>query len=291
MSGGVLAFGDYTFPSELVEFNDNFADTTPQTVRLPGMSGGFNSDGDKASQTAIGKVVVGFWLVTQSRADMDALRDAVNAMVHYGYQRLTYQPTEPTDDVRFCWARVNFISMSERKDEHTDLHQKVSVTFQAPNPHWFVATTGLWTIGDGTIIDDPTDVEIGGGGTPETTVAAGTLTTDTITYNGNAETIVTVVINCGAAETCQNPMIRRIFNGEIVDQFQYTGTIGNNGELIVSGKTKQVMLDGANVLGANFSYEHPDFLRLEPGVNTIQIIFANSGDDATVTYWFDTAYR
>lgn len=290
MSGGVLTFGSYTFPATLAEFSDNFKDTTPQTVRLPGMDGGYNQDGDKTSNTAIGKVTVGFWLVAQSRAAMDDLRDAVGAMVEYGYQQLTYQPTDPADAVRFCWARVNYIGDSERKDEHTDLHQKVSITFQVPDPRWYVGTALPWRLGDGHQIGD-VGLTIGGGGTPETTVAAGTLTSDTITNNGNTTAIATVAIICGAAETCQNPIVRRRKNGEIVDEFQYLGTIGNNGELYVSGRLQRASLDGDNIIGNLFTYEHPDFLRLEPGANTIEILFSNAGDDATVYYWFATPYR
>lgn len=290
MTSGVLTFGAYTFPATLAEFNDNFADTTPQTVKLPGMDGGYNSDGDAASNTAVGKVTVGFTLVSQTREGMDDLRDAVNAMVHYGLQQLTYQPTDSGDPTRFCWARVNYINIAERKDEHTDLHQKVSVIFQAPDPRWLVDAAAPWRIGDGHLIGD-TGLTIGGDGTPATIAASGTSTTGSITNTGNAPTIATVAIRCDASHTFVNPTIRRYKSGEIVDEFTYTGTIGNNGELLVSGRTQQVFLDGDSVLGANFSYEHPDFLRLEPGANDIRVISTSGASQATVTVWFYSAYR
>lgn len=291
MPSGVLTFGAYTFPVTLAEFSDNFGDTTPQSIKLPGIDGAYNQDGDGAANTAIGKVIVGFMLVTQSRDDMDTARDAVSAMTTYGLQQLIYQPTDPDDDTRYCYARVNYINLPERKDEHTDLHQKVTVTFQVPDPHWYVTTGSLWQIGVGGHTIGETDLTIGGGGTPVTINASGLSTTGSVTNNGNAVAIPTIAIRCGASQTFVNPTIRRIKNGEIADEFTYTGTIGNNGEMIITGKTQRAVYNGASILGANFSYEHPDFLRLEPGANDIRVISTDAGSAATVTIWHQDTYR
>lgn len=291
MSGGIVSFGAFTFPDELAEFNDNFADTTPQTARLPGLHGGYNQDGDGTAQTAVGKVVVGFNLVAQTRAAMDDLRDAVNAMVEYGLQQLTYQPTELTDPTRYCWARVNFISIPQRKDEHTDLFQKVTVTFQVADPHWYVGTGGPWQIGVGDHTLGEIGLEIGGGGTPVTINASGTSSNGTVTNAGNALSIPTISIVCSGSQTFVNPTIRRIKNGKVVDEVAWTGTIQNNGELFISGKTQRITYNSSSVFGANLSYEHPDFVRLEPGANSIYVLSTSAGSAATVTIWYADVYR
>lgn len=290
MSGGVITFGSYTFPTTLAEFEDNFADAVPQSQRLPGLDGGWNEDGDGRANTAVGRVTVGFWLVAQSRSDMDDQRDTVARMLESGLAKLTYQPTDPADPPRFCWARVNYIRMGERKDAHTDLHQKVQVIFQAPDPHWLIGTATPWALGDGSTIGQG-GLTIGGGGTPTIINASGTLTSATISHAGNAETIATVSIQTGAGQTCQNPTLQRILNGHVVDEIAYTGTLGANQELTISGRAQVVMLNGVSAFGPNFSYAHPDFLRLTPGDNAIQVRFQNGGDAATVKVWFYTTYR
>lgn len=288
---GVLTFGAYTFPSTLAEFSDNFRDTTPQTVRLPGMHGGYNQDGDATAQTAIGKVTVGFYLVAQSRDGMDDLRDAVGALVEYGLQQLIYQPTDPGDPTRFCWARVNYINIPQRKDEHTDLHQKITITFQVADPHWYVGTGTPWQIGVAGHTIGETDLEIGSGGSPATISASGTSTDSTVTNSGNALTVPVVAIRCGASQTFVNPTIQRIKNGEVVDEVAWTGTVGNNGELFLVGRLHRAVYNAASILGNNFSYEHPDFIRLEPGANTIRVRSTSGGSAATVTIWYASAYR
>lgn len=290
MSGGVITFGSFTFPATLAEFEDNFADAVPHSQRLPGLDGGWNDDGEGRANTAVGRVTVGFWLVAQSRADMDDLRDAVAGMLESGLAQLTYQPTDPTDPPRFCWARVNYIRMGERKDAHTDLHQKVQVIFQVPDPHWLIGTATPWALGDGSSIGQ-SGLTLGGGGSPLIINASGTLTTTTLHQPGNAESIATVSLQTGAGQSCQNPTVQRVVEGNVVDAFAYTGPLGPNQELTVSGRTQVVMLDGVSAFGPQFTYTHPDFLRLAPGDNTLLVRLAASEDSVTVKVWYYTTYR
>src|SRR3990172_11272451 len=154
MSGGLVSFDTYTF-TFLQDFATNFADGVLHTVRLPGMDGGFNLDGSDAPPAPVGSVRMGFYLVSETRAGLDDLRDAVRGLQYKGLKRLVYQPTDDTDAQRWAWARAQSIQMGEQKQAQTDFWQPVSITFECPEAVWFVdAYMPTWLIGD-------TDVELG----------------------------------------------------------------------------------------------------------------------------------
>lgn len=288
MSGGVVRFGDYTFPVTLAEFSDNFANVEPQAANLPGMDGGFNLDGDGAAVTAIGKVTVGFTLIADTREEMDAKRDAVKALVEKGVQQLVKQPTNTADATRYCLARVNFINMNERKDQQTDLWQKVQIIFRVDEPRWKSAPAGTWQLGDGSQIGDA-GLEIGSGG--EVVAASGINSSTNLVNNGTATAIAQVVVSPGAGQSAEDVEIERVVGALVVDSFKWEGTLSAGDVLSVDGRTQRATVNGASIWGAAFSYTHPDFLRIAPGTNTINIRMKNAGDAATVRVYFYDEYR
>jgi hypothetical protein len=226
---------------------------------------------------------VGFTLVANTRVEMDDMRDAVAAMYNYGQQKLTYQPTEPTDPERFCWALINNIRMAERKEGQTDFRQPVTVDFQVPYPRWEYGQYLPWTLGDGSKLGD-TGLKIGGGGLE--IAASGELTEETVTNLGNAEALVAIAFKPGTHDSCERPTIQRWINNSVVDQVSWTGLVGGDSELFICGKRRLITYNGAGLLYGSFDYEHPDFFRLAPGENTIKIKFLNAIDAATVTLWY-----
>src|SRR5690606_17531087 len=132
----------YNFPPTVQNFSDTFADLVPQTVRMPGVSGGFDNYGSEAAPSEIGVVRLNFTLtddwvkVAYSESDvaiaMHAARDAVVKMAAWGRMKLfrtIYGTTE-----RFCWARVNNINMAQNDENNTHLWQPVQVVFQSSDP-------------------------------------------------------------------------------------------------------------------------------------------------------------
>lgn len=284
MSGGVVSFGSYTFDN-LADFDCNFADTQPKTAQLPGMDGAWNLDGDAAASAPAGTVKVKWLLTAATRAGMDALRDAVRAMAYYGIDRLSYQPTDPAAAERWTWARVQSISMGQNKGEHTDLWQPVEITFLCPEPVWWVDTYVGWTWGSGNFDEgqvwgaDGYEIE-----------ASGTATTDTISQNGNTASIPQITVEPQIGDSCENPTIQRLIGATVVDEIAWTGTLNAGDILTIDGRAQAITVNGAPDWD-NVSYDHPDFFRLLPGDNSIKIIFANVGDAATVTFYFQDSYR
>lgn len=286
MSGGLVSFGAYSF-GFLREYTCNFGDGVPQTVRLPNMHGGWNENGWGVLPQAIGVVNCGFRLYATTRAEMDALRDAVWLMRSYGLAQLIKQPTLLSDTQRFCYAQIHNISMSERKDEHTDLIQDVRVIFHVPDPHWYADDDhSPWTFADGHAFDDP-GLTFGDGG--QDIVASGTSTSDTIMNDGTARTICEVNINPGAGNTCTDPTVERVVDGVVKDRVKFTGTLNGDVDFNINGWVQRVTNGGVDAWD-DFSYMNADFFRLEPGSNTIRVLMANAGDDATVTLRFWDAF-
>ena len=267
--GGIVSFGGYIFDN-LADFDCNFADTQPKTTLLPGMDGTWNLDGDATASAPPGTVKVKWKLVAATRADMDELRDAARQMAYYGLAKLTYQPTDDEDDERWTWARVQTLTMGQNKGENTDLWQDVEATFLCPEPVWWVDTYE-----DGYVIN-----------------ASGLSTQVTIPQNGNTVSIAEVTVEPQSGQSCQNPVIRRLVDTEIIDEIGYTGTLDAGDILDIDGKTQRVTLNGVDVWGDDFDYRHPDFLRLPPDSgNVIRVIFANSGDAAKVYLIFRDSFR
>lgn len=283
-----IRFADTTF-THIAEFDDNFGDSVPHTQRLPGRDGGWSHDGDLPAATAIGTVTLGCWLVAPTRAAMDAQRDALLALSALGLQRLVVQPTDPATPERYCWARVNYVRMTERKDAHSDLWQKVQVVFQVPDPHWVTAGYGVdWQLGSGASVGE-LDLTLGRGA--YLIHATGTLTAASLTHLGNTPALVAFSIQPQAAQSCQWPRLQRVVAGQVVDEVAYSGTLHAGDEWVVDGRRGLVTLNGASAFGASLRYLHPSMMRVAAGVNSLQVRFANPSDAATVRIWFDHTYR
>lgn len=283
-----IRFAEMTF-AHVAELEDNFGDSVPHTQRLPGRDGGWSHDGDLPAPTAIGTVTLGCWLVAPTRATMDAQRDAVLALSALGLQRLTVQPTDPASPERTCWARVNYVRLTERKDAHTDLWQKVQIVFQVPDPHWYAVAYGVdWQVGGGVLLGQA-DLTLGRGA--YVINASGTLTTASLTHLGNTTALATFAVQPPAGQTCDLPRLQRVVDGQVVDEVVYNGTLSAGDEWVVDGRRGLVTLNGASAFGASLRYLHPSFLRLAAGVNSVQVRFANPTDAATVRVWFDHTYR
>ncbi len=282
--GEITTFGygsnQYVFANSAVKqerISSNFANLVRTSQRMVMTSGGFDRYGISKAPNEVGTVTLQLTLKSSTRNGMETSRDSLRAIVRYGLSILVYQPTNPAESKRFCYARVTTVSMPQSPSQHTDLHQQVTINWEVPNPVWHVAGSMAESLGVGFILG--TSIL---GGSPTTINASGTSTDATVTNNGNSPTLAIVTLITSASQTCQNPTIRRIVGSSIVDEISYTATIGNSKTLIADASSKTVTLDSVNSFNSSFDFLHPSWIRLEPGANTIRVVFANSGDAATV---------
>jgi hypothetical protein len=274
----------YTF--QYVESaSPHFGGLNTQVTRLPGISGGYDEFGFGRTPGATGDIPVTFTLLAPHRSELTALQDAVMAMQDWGIQPLYMQPEDTTLAERFTWARVNNIEMSESAKEGTEYLQQVTVHFQVSDPFWYgIGNCAGLLIGVDFLLGTSYFA-----GTPAV-AATGNLTTATLTPSGNQWTHLLMSITPNAAKSVTNPVIRRIRNGDIADQVSYVGTLNAGDNLTIDPRAQKVTLNGADAR-SNFDALNPDWMRLLPEANAINVIFANSSDDAAVELRYLDRYK
>lgn len=283
----ILKFAGYDFGALIEDFDTNFGEGAPETRRLPGVDGGWSDLGDDAAPTPPGRVTFAFWLVADDRDEMDAKRNAVRALANLGLRRLEYTSLDEQIGTLYCYARAISPRLPEQKHRHTDLHQRVQMVFEVPDARWRQDKYTSWRLDGGFDLDDGKTV---GEGALEL-AASGSSSVFTVTHDGNAVSVPAISIMPGEEESCQNPKVQRIRNGLIVDEVAYTGTLDAGNELFMDGKRQYAALNADSVFGNGFRYRHPALFRLEPGSNTVRVVFANAEDAATVRFWFQSVYR
>ncbi len=283
MADQKLQFHDYVF-QHFGSLRDNFRDAVPRTTRLPGLSGGFDQFGSQAAPSEIGRVDMTCTVVAESRDDMQAKLDALGKLNYYGKRKLYHTP-QGSNTIRWTWARVNSISIPRQIDQHTDLFQTVPITYQCPDPHWYETNNEAWAIGDRVALADP-GLDIGGTATPVTVTGSDSWT---INHAGNAITLVRFKLVVPTGKSASDPIIQRV-NGAIVDELTYTGDLVAGDALIINSRAKSITLNGADAYSSSFDFLHPDWFRLEPGDNTIEVELANVTDEIDVYAYFYNAY-
>lgn len=278
----LVSFGNpslhYDFPAWQSKFATNFANARNAYSTIPFMSGGFDELLGSAGFSDVGQIQCEFPLYALLRKDMEAKRDSLKEMRGWGLQRLIAAPIDPLASARFTYARISDIKIDEDLEKNSDLIQRVSVTFQAPDPTWYIVDpdVGVW----GSF--NWADAFWGSSIAPF--AASGTLTTHNVVYAGTAIAKPKITLQCGIGQSVTNPIIRRKFNGIIQDQITWTGTLGVGDFFTVDTQAYSVTKNGVGEYN-NFNYSHPDWFRLQKGTNVIEVILG--GSDAcsvNVTY-------
>jgi hypothetical protein len=269
----------YTFDGQ-VNLSDNFGDLVTRTSRLPGTDGGFDELGDGRGLSEIGKVTAEFWMLFASPAAATAQLDTFRRMADWGVQRLFVQPTDPSVNERWCWARINAITHSFATKDMPHKRLRLKAVWQVSDPFWYGAGSGaVW--GGGQAWGGGTQW---GGGTP--TAASGLLTTVTLTNSGNAYTYLQAAVRPGAGQSANDVLLRRIVDGQAVDEVMYTGSLAAGDNLVIDSRRREVKLNDQAVYSTLFRTANAGWLRLMPGSNTIEIRFAQTSDAASVNLRF-----
>lgn len=274
----------YTFPQPIDSDSHNFYNLTTRSVRLPDVSGGYDTRGASANEKENGNVAItytikhGWAKQTYSETDTDiAMRKAMDAVHRLAYVGRGKLYKTFGDDSRWMWGKISNISMPTNQARPTNLWQPVRMNFSSALPFWFKAGTetatnwGEFSWGDGTPW----------GGSAVAVAASGLTTTWTETYsNGIAPTLVRVSIVAGT-NGAENPTLQRIVDGAVVDEVSWTGVMVDTDELQIHSRAKQVQLNSVDEY-ANFTYETSAWMMLEPGANSMKLTMANASDEADV---------
>jgi hypothetical protein len=265
-----------------LSYVDNFADLVTKTTRMAFNNGGFDELGLGRGLSEIGNVQAEFWLHFEGDEDADDQIDAFRQMNDWGVQRLFMQPHDQNAAERWCLARINDISGGQNVRDMPRDRQRMKVTFQVADPFWY--TDGNQNLWDSTYDWDSTITWDGTGFT--TVTGSGTLP---ITPVGNAFTLGRVVVQVTGAQTFHQITVRRLVNSGVADEMVLQMELVDNDVIEFDPRKQWVLVNGIDQF-SNFEFRHPDWLRLLPGANSIQVILDESTAVADVAVRYFERY-
>lgn len=290
----LISFGSFLFPANTFAFpdtqtslSDNFTNIVTRTVRLPGMSGGFDELGFGEAPREIGNLRTSFMLRAATPAALLTLRDTVRGFPYYGPGKLVFQPIDPAATPRYCFARAQVDVSEDAKYERPDA--RCSINFHVPDPFWYQdadATAAVWSVGQwGTAKwggSYPTfnlgSAHAVSGTTWGTAIWGSAIWSAyrdvTLTNNGNTWAIPRLIFTC--TEACPGGI--SIENrGSQIDLLSYSGAIATGQILNIDCRAMSVRLNGVDAYTTSFDHIHPNFLRQLPGLNTLRVTLPGGG--------------
>jgi tail protein len=282
---GLTTGRTYRFPERSqVEFSDNFRQIIEGIKAVIGKSGGVDQFGTGPALIRQGEVRVSFWLKDiASPLLMEAEMQAVNAMTEYGIAPLYRELDDGTR--QYCMARLSNAPETYTYRNFPEKRMQITLTFAVPDPFWRKEDTS------GAIWGKAVWGSFTWGGASYTSVnASGKSTSTTITNNGNASIPVRIEVETSSIQTCQYPTIQRIKSGAVVEQVRWYDTVAASKKLHFDTARHRVTLQGVASYDALTSLT-ADWLTLEPGSDSLKILFENSTDAATVKIHYQESYR
>lgn len=283
----LVSFGGDVIPPQTL-YQDNFADFVTATERLPGVSGGYDALGTRATPSEVGNVRVDFWLIAPTPAQMRAKVDAVRRWGDLGVQRLVLDPYNG-EAMRWCYARVNSIQMSEAVLSAPHRQQKTQVNFQVPTPFWYSTPTGGWLWDDGSLYNAPGLVW----GGARTTHSISHNTSISLTNNGTAPAALSFDITAGGTTSSIGATLIAP-NGIPSVGFDWLGTLATGEVLMIDGSTWSVQVRRADggLRDAYAQFQPRDdtagFIALPPGTHTLRWSGTYAASATLTTDYYDT---
>ena len=270
----ITQFHTYEFHYEQ-DYRDNFADVLARTSRVVGVSGGVDEFGRGVALSEVGNVQASFFLISESREGMTALRDDLKKTLSWGVKRLWMQPSDPTAKPRWTRARVNNINIPERRDKHTDLWQKVTLSFQCSDPRWYSHPTA-WLLDDGEMLDDGLLVE--GYRASSTSINNGSILA--VTNNGSTTTPLYLRVTTGVNSVTDLRVSLRDADDTEISRWQFGDTLASGQILEVDATALSVTVTDTTTVGrydAFIPLKGNGFLELPTGTNTLIFTGAFTG--------------
>lgn len=289
---------------------NNFGGVVTSTTRLPGMDGTFDNYGDGDAASEGGDVRVQFHLATQFEKQMTALRDLVNRMKPWGKRPLWMQPSDPSDPIRWCSARVNNTNLSENAKEGTDWLQPATINFQVSFPRWqsrpnvnylgqsYLDGTVALVASPPTYLDGQTNLGSGNLSIPRCLAYVKNGTQLRLLNYGDAPAPARikfmasrpwylneglhfgdpgVMIGAYGSVSVRYPSVKRLNDyGDVIEQWRWENTLGINEVLEVDAKSYKVLLRQYpnNTISGYPEFvpvKSDGFIVMEPGINTLMV--------------------
>lgn len=170
----------------------------------------------------------------------------------------------------WCWARLT--NIAARRPTGQPLEQDVDLQFVMISPHWYGQHHGGgWTLDSGVLLDTGYPLD-----TTDWTAITDGANDLTVTNAGN-RTITNAVVTVAAGDATIDDLTIGI---DGISEMEYTGTI-NAGEAVVIDCGAMSVINNGNeayvYFGLTANHKRDDWLRLEPGENTVTITIDGGG--------------
>jgi hypothetical protein len=210
------------------------------------------------------------------RTTLDTLR------AQHGKREKLYRMAESdNEELHFAWARLTQIQVSNTVSDQAMIWQPLTLVFLVLTSWNGIQHGQPWFFDDGVLFDDGAYLDLDDVWTPS---ASGD--TETVNNGGNRSVSNAVLtIRAGASATISDVRIRC---GDC--DWTWTGTVAVSTILVIDCGRRTVRNDGVDAYSGfahNTGHKIADWLRLEPGDNTVTINYTgNAGALATVEFNF-----
>lgn len=289
----IVRFGDpggpgyYDFPNTMYQFSTNLGDALLTSIRLPGVSGGWDNYGSEPAPIEIGQVRLSFYLLASNPYEMTSKRDEVYKMMTWGRQRLYMKPSDPALEERWCWAKINSIQMPQNAESASDHYQEVTIIWQVLEAKWYSpypSTSGLW--GSSFVWGTTT---WGSGGVLASVSGVGP-TNISVTNNGNDIAIPNIYVFTGSSQSIDSIRISRLVLGTLKDEVFFNGSLGSNQSLEIDCNSKSVKRNGVSGYSL-FSFHNPAMMRLMPGTQDLSVTLGAEENACTVVIAYRNTWK
>lgn len=268
-------FGDLVLPAYNGENDISTIAGRPAFIDLPG-GRVFDASGADDSPTGATPLTKRCTLDADNAAQ---LRVAFNALRANPRKRKRLWRLWDSGDAEWCWAR--FLGIQATRTTKNHLHQEMELQFVMISPRWYGGHHGgAWTLDNGIVLD--TGYELDADDWRALTAGANSLT---ITNNGN-RTVTNAVITV-AAGSANITALKIGVSG--VSELQYATTIDAGESVEIDCGALSVLNHGIeNYAGFGLTANHKidDWLRLEPGENTVVVTITGGGTGAQALFEF-----
>jgi hypothetical protein len=216
---------------------------------------------------------------------MTALRDDIKQVIGWGVKKLWMQPSDPTAKPRWTWARINNINIPERRDRHTDLWQKVTLSFQCSDPRWY-SHPSAWLLDSDEVLDD--GLTVGGYRASSTSVNDGS--TISLTNNGTTSAPLYLRFDAGSNAVTNLRVSLRDESDVEIGRWRFEDTLNSGQILEVDSTALSVTVTDTTTDGRYDAFtpaKGNGFLELPSGTNTLVIDGSFTGNVSVFADYLD----
>lgn len=256
-----------------VSLSHNFADTVQQSVRVIGLDGGLQPFGTGRAPSAMGNLVVQYFLLGTSNLDVKTQVDALRKLAHQGMRKLFIRHA---GKLMWTWATVSNVRGADNVQDIPHLRQRVELNFQCVDAKWYYVDGGVH-FSDGLAMDDGLTMPILK--LPLTSV--GNNDTVNVTNYGNSPVAPYIRWDIPTGVTATNPTLTwSNADGNIVYSVQYTASLTAGDVVIIDCARLKV-----SPTFSNLTITHGAWFEIYPGVQTLTVTGTFSANvDLTIQF-------